>query len=203
MQFFTICRNAFSSQDGIFEEKLPLLSEGTHMKIIRRFLFRFSSVLTKDEKWLVHNYPQRLSWGLRWINSEFSIIAPKTATIECNRFHVQFVTAWHLEAYLFPSVIGKLLWSFIDLRNIHQQFIVRLLFHCSMQFSLIGSSLLGFNRITQWLHSHGWLHHASIYHSALRNIIYHRDQVEHMLVCVMKYPGWVWAVAISFFLQLL
>lgn len=53
MQFFTICRNAFSSQDGIFEGKSPLLSEGIHMKIIRLYLFRFSSVLTKDGKCLI------------------------------------------------------------------------------------------------------------------------------------------------------
>lgn len=60
--FFTICRNVFSSQDGIFELKCPLLSEGTHMKIIRLFLFRFSSILTRDEKCLitVHCYHMRI-----------------------------------------------------------------------------------------------------------------------------------------------
>lgn len=58
--------------------------------------------------------------------------------------HVQFVTLWHLRAYLFTSVVGVLLWCFTDRRyiqpTIHNQ--APLALRCSVQFSLIGSSLL-------------------------------------------------------------
>lgn len=58
--------------------------------------------------------------------------------------HVQFVTLWHLQAYLFTSVVVKLQWCFIDRWYIQPTAHNQATFphRCSVQFSLIGSSLL-------------------------------------------------------------
>lgn len=115
------------------------------------------------------------------------------------RFHTCGFWHWHLWAYLFTSIVGKLLWWFIDRRyiqlTVHNQATFPL--RCSVQFSLIGSTLLVVLRIRMLLRSRGWLQNTSIYQSILSNVIYH-DWVAHMLACVMKYPGWLCTVGILF-----